>query len=446
MNHWFIEKLEEYGKYPAIAFADRVYSYLELVEEIKLAKQYLINNFISNGEVVAIISDYTLKSVALFFALMENKNIIVPITSKVENEVKERLIEGYCDKSITVKEEMFFLESSSEIKNHIYIEGLRNDNKSGLIIFSSGSTGKPKAMIHDLDKLNNSFRERKGAYTTIIFLMFDHIGGVNTLLQILSTGGFAVFTPIRDADIVCRLVEKYHVELLPPSPTFLNLILISESHKKYDLTSLKIITYGTEAMPESLLRRIKESFPKVRVKQMFGTSETGILKSQSKSEDSLFIKLEGKDFIYKVIEDQLYIKSDLSMLGYLNFESPFTEDGWFPTGDLVEQDEDGFIKIIGRTKEVINVGGEKVLPAEIESVLLEMEEIIDVMAYAEQNSITGQNVAIDVVLHNDVDPKTIKKVIRMYCKGKLDNYKIPTNVIVVEKINFGDRFKKIRRK
>jgi acyl-coenzyme A synthetase/AMP-(fatty) acid ligase len=85
----------------------------------------------------------------------------------------------------------------------------------------------------------------------------------------------------------------------------------------------------------------------------------------------------------------------------------FTSDGWFKTGDLVEELEDGYLKIIGRSKEVINVGGQKVLPAEVESVILSMKEIDDCMVYSESNVITGQTVVCDVVLH---EPKeNIKK-------------------------------------
>jgi acyl-coenzyme A synthetase/AMP-(fatty) acid ligase len=111
---------------------------------------------------------------------------------------------------------------------------------------------------------------------------------------------------------------------------------------------------------------------------------------------------------------------------------------------LVEVDSDGYLKIIGRAKEVINVGGEKVLPCEVESVILQMPQILDCMVYGEKNAITGQTVAVDVVLKSDVDRDSIKKVLRIYCKDKLDSYKIPTKVNVVEHTNFGERFKKIR--
>ena len=132
-------------------------------------------------------------------------------------------------------------------------------------------------------------------------------------------------------------------------------------------------------------------------------------------------------------------------MGYLNSSmDSFTNDGWFKTGDLVEKTDDGFIKIIGRNKEVINVGGEKVLPNEVESVVLSMDIIDDVMAYGESNIIIGQTAVCDILLNIDIDTKEAKKPIRKFCKNTLDGYKIPTKVNLVDKTNFGDRFKKIR--
>jgi len=113
---------------------------------------------------------------------------------------------------------------------------------------------------------------------------------------------------------------------------------------------------------------------------------------------------------------------------------------------LVETSEDGYIKIIGRNKEIINVGGEKVLPSEVESVLFEMDEFSDVMVYGEKNQITGENVAVEVVLKQDIDKREAKKAIRKFCRDKLDSYKIPTKINIVDQTNFGERFKKIRRR
>jgi len=150
---------------------------------------------------------------------------------------------------------------------------------------------------------------------------------------------------------------------------------------------------------------------------------------------------------YKIVDNELWLKSKTQVMGYLNSSmNSFTDDGWFKTGDLVEVAGDGYIKIIGRNKEVINVGGEKVLPNEVESIILSIPEIEDVLVYGEKNIITGQTVVCDVVLKKGIEAKEIKKILRKYCRDKLASYKIPTKANIVTKTNFSERFKKIRRK
>jgi acyl-coenzyme A synthetase/AMP-(fatty) acid ligase len=324
------------------------------------------------------------------------------------------------------------------------IKKLKESQSSGLILFSSGSTGKPKAMIHNLDNLINSYKDKKAkSMNMLVFLMFDHIGGLNTLFNALCMGACLIIPKNRDAKNICELIQNYKIMVLPSSPTFLNLILISGEHKTCDLSSLRMITYGTEAMPESLLLKLKENFPKVKFLQTFGTSETGISTTSSKSSDSLYMKIEDSNQEYKIVENELWLRSKTQVLGYLNASmESFTSDGWFKTGDLVEELEDGYLKIIGRSKEVINVGGQKVLPAEVESVILSAPFIDDCMVYGVQNAITGQTVVCDVVLSQANE--NIKKTIRSFCKDKLDAFKIPTKVNVVEKTNFSERFKKMR--
>ena len=441
---FILEKFKSFNSKNAIVFEDRIYTYEEFIKQIKDYKNILDKHNISS-KVVVILGDYSFYNLALFFALYENKNIIVPITSNIKKVQDDFIEESFCQTIIKTDEKNLLIQNLKTIFSHNMIDNLREKNSSGLILFSSGSTGKPKAMIHNLDTLIDSFKDKKEkSMNMLVFLMFDHIGGLNTVFNALFMGACLIIPKIKDAKTICELIEKYKIMVLPSSPTFLNLILISQEYKNYDLSSLRMITYGTETMPQSLLLKLKEVFPKVKFLQTFGTSETGISTTSSKSSNSLFMKLEDINGEYKIVENELWLRSKTQVLGYLNASmDSFTSDGWFKTGDLVEVDGE-YIKIIGRAKEVINVGGQKVLPSEIESIILEMEEISDCMVYAEQNAITGQTVVCDVVLH---EPKeNIKKIIRLFCKDKLDAFKIPTKVNVVEKTNFSERFKKIRIK
>lgn len=431
----------------AIIYDGKKYSYNELYIKIKEIENF-IKDKIKSGEVVAILADYSFVSIALFFALYENKNIIAPITSTSKKEIDGKVKESFSTKIINLENENLVITNIKSEASHKIINDLQTSKCAGLILFSSGSTGAPKAMIHNLDTLVDSYGDKKQKQINmLVFLMFDHIGGINTMLNILSMNATMIIPQNRNADDICKLIEEYKIAVLPSSPTFLNLILINRSYEKYDLSSLRMITYGTETMPEGLLGRLKAVFSKVRFLQTFGTSETGIAATSSKSSSSTFMKIDDENLEYKIVDNELWLRSKTQILGYLNrsMES-FTNDGWFKTGDLVELDNEGFIKIIGRNKEIINVGGQKVLPSEVESVLLGMDEIEDCLVYGEQNAITGQSVSCDVVLKSGVEADGFKILVRKFCKDKLDSFKIPTRVNVVQKTEFTERFKKSRIK
>ena len=443
---WIIENIKNKGNQIAIVNNEKSYTYSKLADQIQVYYNE-VYGVISPGATVSIVSDYNLKSIALFFALFKNKNVIVPITTVIKSDINKKERVSNCDYSITIDgENLSIIKLEVFEKVHNLIKDLQKNNSSGLILFSSGSTGTPKAMIHNLDNLIDSFKDKKSKNLVfLIFLMFDHIGGLNTLLNCISMGVTMVFPIIREPEHVCSLIEKYKVNILPASPTFLNLILISEAYRKYDLTSIRMVTYGTEPMPESLLLRLKVVLPRVKFLQTFGTSETGIIQASSKSSTSTYIKIEDSNSEFKIIDTELWIKSKTQILGYLNSSMErFTDDGWFKTGDLVEEMEGGFIKIIGRNSEVINVGGEKVLPSEVESILFQMPSIKDCIVFGESNPITGQMVVAKVLYNETLKISEIKKLVVGFCKNKLERYKIPAKIILMRESEFSERFKKKR--
>jgi acyl-CoA synthetase (AMP-forming)/AMP-acid ligase II len=288
------------------------------------------------------------------------------------------------------------------------------------------------------------FKVRRHARRAITFLLYDHIGGFNTMLYQLSNAGCIVTLQDRDPDTVLRAIERHRVELLPTSPTFMNLVLLSEAYRRYDLSSLKIVTYGTEPMPESTLRRFHQVLPHIHLQQTYGLSEIGILRSKSQSSDSLWVKLGGEGFQTRVVDGILQIKAESAMLGYLNAPSPFTNDGWFNTGDKVEMDGDYF-RILGRESEIINVGGQKVYPAQVESAVQEMPEVAEVSVYGEKNVMMGQIVCAAVRLKEPRDLRQFHHDLRQFCRQRLQEFQIPVRVKLVETAMHGERFKKSRR-
>jgi len=426
----------------AIIYHDNVFTYEWLYNQItELSKRF--REQMQCGSVVQLIADFSPAAIATFFALAMNKMIVSILTKP--SEAKRAEYEKFVNAEyvIQVNHDDIFIKSSGTTCDHTLIQELRRKNNPGLIILSSGSTGKSKAIVHDIKQLLSDINQHSKSYHTIAFLLFDHIGGLNTLFQTLNNSGALVIPRTRTPIEICKSIANHQVHALVTSPSFLNLMLLTPDIAHYDLSSLKIINYGSEPMPEFLLKKLTNAFPYVRFSQAYGMSELGVLKARSKSSDSVYIKIDPS-ISFRVRDGLLEIRSKSSMLGYLGAPSPFTEDGWLKTNDQVEMDGE-YIKILGRDSEVINVGGEKVYPAEVENVLMEMNEIEDAMVLGEKHLILGTIVKAKIKLKNNTIISDIRKRVRTYCSSKLDKFKIPQKIELIDYFTHNERYKKIRR-
>jgi long-chain acyl-CoA synthetase len=442
---WFLERMAQWRDQPAIVWQDHPYTYGDLLDRVQRWSAELKQHAISPGQVVALEGDYSPNACALMLALIDLQTVVVPLTRavRVHREDFLQIAEVQATIDFDENDEWVFNRREAEVTNPL-TRSLIERNTPGLVVFSSGSTGKNKAVLHDFDALLEKFRVVRHRRCTLTFLLLDHLGGINTLLYTLSNGGSVVSVQSRDPEVICKAIADHKVQTLPTSPTFLNLLLISEVYKTYDLSSLELVTYGTEAMPESTLARLHEVFPKIDLLQTYGLSEIGVMRSKSKSSDSLWVKVGGEGFQTKVIDGILWIKARSAMLGYLNAPSPFDEEGWMNTQDMVEVDGD-YIRILGRVTEIINVGGQKVYPAEVESTLLQMDNVRDVAVFGEKNPITGQIVVARVNLVEPEEPAELKKRLRTFCKDKLAAFKIPLKIVITENDQHSARYKKMRR-
>jgi len=440
---WLLERMKVNAEADCIVWKGNIFSYADVLRKIESCKKMLAKRGISQGSIVSLIGDYSPYSISLLLALIENKNVVLPLSSISFGEKQYFLEVSQTQIVIEVKEDEYEIDKINSKVNNPLLVKLVTEKKPGLVLFTSGSTGKPKGILHDFYTLLEKYTAPRHTFRSIVFLLMDHIGGINTLFYQLSNHGTIITVEKRDIDTVCRAIQDFRAELLPVSPTFLNLLLISETYKRYDLTSLKMITYGTEVMPEITLKRANEAFPNVNFLQTYGLSELGILRSKSMSSDSLFVKVGGEGYETKVKNRTLWIRGRLSMLGYLNAPSPFDEDGWFDTGDVVEQ-EGEFLKFLGRTSEMINAGGQKVYPTEVEDVVSQMDGVTDVVVHGEKNPLIGSMVVAVVRLATNETESEFKERMRAYCKSKLANYKIPVKVIISKNDLYTTRFKKIR--
>ncbi|MGD9732943.1 MAG: fatty acid--CoA ligase family protein [Desulfamplus sp.] len=442
------QAFEKNSNQDALVWQNKIYKYGNLLESLEYWSSHLTDSNIAENQTVALDADFSPNALALMLALIDRRCIIVPLSNTVAAKKEEFYSIAQVEQIISLDDKdnvksISIVQNNQTLSNPL-INKLKERNHPGLILFSSGSTGKSKAALHDFVPLLDKFKTPRKTLKTLTFLLFDHIGGINTIFYTLANGGCAVTVKDRSPESVCKAVQDYKVELLPTSPTFINLMLLSEAWKRFDLSSLKLVTYGTEVMPTATLERFHRLFPNIKLQQTYGLSEIGIVSSKSRNPDSLWLKIGGTGIEYRIVDRILQIKTPSAMLGYLNAPSPFTDDGWFNTGDEVETDG-GYIRILGRTSEIINVGGEKVWPAEVENVLLTMEGVEDAAVTGRANPITGQMVQVRVKLNTNESLSDFRKRMRQFCKDKLPPYKIPQQVILEDEGFHGNRFKKIRR-
>jgi len=445
----FIELLKtrflQSGDSKALVFRGKSISFKQLLNNIDTVSNNLKSHGIKRGHVVILNADYCFNAVFALLALIEFKAIIVPMLPKSFPKLEKSIwklnpefIVKICEDGIVDIKKL----RSAKIADPL-IKRLKEDRVTGLVLFTSGSSGEPKGVVHNFDLLLEKFKNQRSALKTLNFLVFDHWGGLNTLLYGLSNCALVVLPENRKPDYICSLILENQIELLPVTPSFLNLLIASQCWKKYDLNCLKVITYGAEPMPQATLKKIGAILPNVDFRQTYGLIELGVLRAKSRNNSSLWVKLGGEGYDLRVVDGILQIKANSAMLGYLGLPSPFTSDGYFVTGDMVEVDGEYF-RILGRDSEIINVGGEKVFPSEVEAALLECDNVKDVLVYGEQHPILGQIVCAKVTTEAPEPIHSLRTRLKRSCKDCLESYKVPVKIYNFDREMYGSRLKKIR--
>tara|TARA_A100001388_G_C28773422_1_gene505445 strand:+ start:999 stop:2294 length:1296 start_codon:yes stop_codon:yes gene_type:complete len=403
--------------------------------DIKKINVFGIEN-LNKGDVVALIGDFNPESICTFLKLIDHGCIVVPLTKETENQHQYFLNESKAQ-FVFKKNKLEKIISKDQIP-HRLLDQLRHKNNPGLILFTTGTTGLPKAILHDFAPFISKYNTPRPSLKALSFLLFDHIGGINTLLHMLFNKGSVVSIKDRGVKSIIDLCNKYSIELLPTTPTFLRMLSLYPNIEDLLPKSLKIISYGTERLDQPTLNFLCKKFPLIDFRQTYGMSELGIFRVKSESRQSLYMKIGGDGVEWKVVNSILYIKSVNKMIGYLNADSPFDKDGWYCTKDLIHKKDD-FVKIIGRESEVINVGGLKFLPAEVEKVCLEYKGVIHAKVIGKSNPITGQH--SEVIIEKS-DGEFNEKKFLSYLKDNLPRHMMPLR-ITFKKIELSHRFKKL---
>jgi acyl-CoA synthetase (AMP-forming)/AMP-acid ligase II len=329
--------------------------------------------------------------------------------------------------------------------------------------YSSGTTGRPKGIMLTHDNFSYSmkmarqgFRMTSESVNMVVAPLF-HVGGAGYGLMAFLAGGRTVIMQDLDPLIVFRAIEKEGITHTFAVPAVIKMLVNSPDVERHDISSLQLISYGGEPMSETLLKTslvvlgcdflgvygMTETAGTVTVLEAADHGEdgarAGLLRSIGQPLPWLELKVAdlttGEETSPGVV-GEIWVRSGQNMKGYWKqtdaTASTLVSDGWLRTGDGASRDENGYIFLRDRVKDMIISGGENVYPAEVENVLSQHPAVADVAVIGVPHPRWGETVKAIVVLHPDQDSDD--NGLKQFAKGRLASYKCPTSVSFVDEL------------
>jgi len=345
--------------------------------------------------------------------------------------------------------------SSNDIDRRI--RATRGDDVAD-VMFTSGTTGAPKGvpMTHaqNLRQLSGSFELaalEEGDRFLIINPFFHMFGYKAGCLTCLRSGATIISKAVLDVDDVLRTIEAESVRALPGPPTLYQSLLDHPGRDRFDLSSLRLAVTGAADIPPDLIRRLREELSFERVITGYGLTEAGSVTSSAPGDDFTTIAttvgrvwpgLELRIADEAGIEQppgtagEVLVRGYSVMQGYLDDPDATAQavdaEGWLHTGDVGTLDEKGYLRIVGRKKDMFIVGGFNAYPAEIESLLLGHPAVARVAVVGMPHRRLGE-VGIAFVVRSPGTELAPEELIE-WARGVMANYKVPRAVEVVEEL------------
>ena len=309
------------------------------------------------------------------------------------------------------------------------------NSKSKITIFTSGTTGQPKEVVHSISTLTRSVRvgEKYRNQTWAYAYNPTHMAGLQVFFQAFENLNTLVNVFNQPREYVYHQIQENAITHISATPTFYRLLLPYE--RAYE--NVVRVTLGGEKSDQHLYDSIKKIFPNARINNVYASTEAGTLFA---AKGDCFQIPELTRDKYKVVDGELLIHK--SLLGSSS-SFKFTED-FYHSGDLIEWVDEtaGLFRFKSRKNELINVGGYKVNPNEVETAIMDIEGVKQAMVYGRANSILGNVLCAEVVLEPGSEMQELD--IKKHLNALLQDFKIPRKIKFVDEISLTRTGKKKR--
>ena len=387
---------------------DKSYSYDDLLQSLNMSSEYCP---------LYKTSDIYSYFVNLIKALAANKPLVL-----LDSDLNPAEIDGIDENLVNVKEE---IDKKSYKSMGEIVEDIQNST-SEITIFTSGTTGQPKKVLHTVATLTRSVRTGERYVGQIWAYAYNptHMAGLQVFFQAFENLNTLVNVFNKQRSEVYELINKHNITHISATPTFYRLLLPFEQEYK----TVVRVTLGGEKSDSHLYENIKKIFPEAKINNVYASTEAGSLFAAKGDCFQIPEKIRDK---FEVVDDELLIHK--SLLG--KSDSFKFEGDYYHSGDLIEwvDKESGLFRFKSRKNELINVGGYKVNPGEVENILLSIDGVKQVLVYGKANSILGNVLCADIQLEDGValTDVEIKKALR----SQLQDFKIPRRIKFVEQMS-----------
>ena len=341
---------------------------------------------------------------------------------------------GFGEAALSKEEPMseIGIEHPREISSKI---GQVDDNWS-LGLYTSGTTGSPERVEQTLDGLTRNVKRDEKFKNDVWAFAYNpsHFAGLQVFFQAIVNINTLIYIFEQNVDQIQDAIEKYDVTHISTTPTFYRLRL---QRINGEFPTVRRLTSGGERFEPSLKQSLQDLFPNAKFRNIYALTEAGSL---LESDGELFeIPLRFNDQIRVTEDNELAIHESL----LADSVASNIEDGWFCTGDLVEYVTGEQFKFVGRESDVVNIGGYRVNPHEVEELINKLDDVKAATVIARESNVTGHILVAEVEAVAGADSARVKEAVKSKVDA-LEKWKQPRVVEVVEAINQSRSGKRVR--